>query len=395
MKRARSLWSGVVHHPRPRPSHVTPSFAHPALPLPHSLSSHPVSSPPSRTFSSLRSGFGTSRLINPRSGREAFDDEPEGVSASRDVARRLREKDEARLEERARRQLSFNAYNRELIERVRAAEDWVSLLRLLSTELSSTSYNMATSKRWLNPNKKHTQLTVSSAQWMVLRLIKLRGTRRRALQDDRLMEALHDLVVVVETMAPKLHNEAGMWRRMYHPYLYLRRQVELWREGKEEEWKKRQRAEEERRLQMDSKAKGVVTDTELRTRLSQAAKLRGKASPTSASSSPADEEQSTVSSGHPFLSWADRMRRGGEDEEEEEEYARLSPDEKMRKQLAYLLEREQRGKDEYLQARGEEKERRREGGRPRSGSKDEVKVAGTDSDAPRATRRTAVRSFFT
>ena len=357
-------------------------------PLP---SFHPISLL-SRSFAS-RSGLTTSRLINPRSGRDAFDIQPEAASSTRDTARRMREKDEARVEERARRQLPFNAYNRDLIHRVKAAEDWVSLLRMLTPELSSTSYNVNASQRWVSPNKKHEQLTVSAAMWMVLRLIKLRGTRRRALEDDRLMQTLHALVVLVETMAPKMHNEAGVWRQLHEPYLYLRRQVELWREGKEEQWRLRQRVEEERRVQADSKAKGVVTDTEMREQLAQAAKQRKAA----AAASPSQEgKEQPAPPRRTAPTWAERLRGAG-DEEEEVAYARMSRDEKMKMQLAYLLEREQRGTEEYLQAR--QQQQRRKEGRPASDAEDEEEEGEEEGagkeDRPRGRRKSTTPSYFT
>ena len=90
----------------------------------------------------------------------------------------------------------------------------------------------------LNPNRKWTQLTVDCVQVMVHRLIKTRGSRRAVMGEDVLMgRGLAPLVALVEVMAPKLHNEAGAWRRMYHPYLYLRQQLERLedREGEEVE----------------------------------------------------------------------------------------------------------------------------------------------------------------
>ena len=358
----------------------------PLLPLHHPGAL--CSSPPCRHFA-LRSGVTLPRVINPRSGREALDPEPDDSSAaSRQVSKARREMELRRAEERERRQLSFNAYNRDLISRVKATEDWTQLLRLLAPELSTTRYNETTSQRWLNPNKKHTQLTVQSVQVMITHLIKLRGTRRRAMGDDALMAALHSLVVLVETMAPRLHTEAGLWRLLYHPYLYLRRQVELWKEAKEAEQQRQRSEAEQQKDRAAQKGRGVVTDAEMRVK-AKAAALRQRAAGRSAGVGDAEEE--STGTRRPGIPW-DLFMREDPGEEAEAAYEAMSGDERMRVQLSFLLEEEQKEKEQYRRSRKDEEEQEigAEDRRPPRGRRGED----GPSEEPRSRTKRPVPSFF-
>ena len=239
------------------------------------------------------------------------------------------------MAQRERVQLAYNAYNRDLVARVKAADDWVTLLRILTPELSSTQYNITSSARWLNPNKKCTQLTVQSVQAALLRLIKTRGTRRRALGDDALMATLHRFVVLLETMAPRLHEHAQVWRFLYHPYLYLRKVVELWREEKEERWRAQQREAESQKEEQRSAERGILTDRRLRQKVQEARERRRA----SGALAPAEDDA------------AEDSNRGGGlsvDEEEREDERMMTPDERMRAQLTALLEEEQRRRERIL-----------------------------------------------
>ena len=147
MKRVRTLLLGgrLPHFP----SCLPPTFPQPSAHFSLHCSSPLILSlsPPSRFFAS-RSGVAPPRVRRSKSRRDPSETHPDDPTmVTPEVARQRREKEKERVLDVERRQLAFNAYNKDLILRVKACEDWAALLPLLAKELSTTEYNEASSQR--------------------------------------------------------------------------------------------------------------------------------------------------------------------------------------------------------------------------------------------------------
>ena len=309
--------------------------AHPA-PLVPQLQSHcrlrPVCDS-ARSFSLTASlGVHQSRVILPQRGLEPDDELTPSRPTAVEVEQRNRREVRERREAHERRHLAFNAYNLDLSRRVKQCESWSTLLPLIARELWTTEYNVSSSQRWLSPNRKHEQLTPQAVCTMVLQLIKTRGTRRRVLQDDALMSALHRLVVVLETMAPALHSTHHLWHRLCRPHRYLRAQLDSWMEAKQAARRAALRQEdEERELQrVQQSEQGVVSADDMRRRAEVARKRRAARS---AAALDEEEEDAAGTARSPVLNEARELAGV-------QQWERMSRDERLQWQLRRLIDRD-------------------------------------------------------
>ena len=292
----------------------------------------------SRSYVSSSSSVRTSRLVSTARSRgdAPLDVVPAPPSAAQ-TARRNAAVEQAKRDKRNHQQLPYNAYNAQLAHNIKELESWTAILTLLATQLNTTEYNKQTAGRFLNNNKKYTQLTHQTLHAATTQLIKHRRTRHAvtALPQPRLMHTLAHFIRVLEMAAPQMYEgkaAGGRWRLLYHPYRYLRAVVEQWRKQAEATQKQQRRRDDDRKEEEAIRREGGLTPDDIRRRIDEVRKKRKERQAAEAAGTDGAERRT----GDSLL---DAMR-GLPTAEEERELAAMSDDEKLRMQVKVMLQHE-------------------------------------------------------
>lgn len=277
--------------------------------------SNPLINQSVRFYTPLYSSHGSRSPVNlsHRRGSDTEDRTPETAIRQSRRQKKL-EKERARVQ--SIKKLSFVQYNRELSDRVKKYEDWRGLLLFLSQEMENTKYNKTSSQVWTSPNKKHEQWTGATIADIINRLIKLRKTRKKVLDDDDAMLTLNRLCVLVESSVPKLHDELDLWKHLFHPYLYLRECVDEWNVNRLAKQKAAFTAAREAKLRQQEMEEDsdVVSDVQLKRKVKELSEKNQQLRRTLPADAPEVEEQEE----HP-LSWIFKKQEKEDENENEAE----------------------------------------------------------------------------